>query len=342
MVNVKDEILNLYAFRSYIPNNNVLAVDNEADRDALTVGTKKTLKMYWKASDGKFYRYGSIQGSRKYLFGGYGAFPVSQSLGPVYGVSWCDTDTYNKEQFFKYSVTNLMSISLKLGEYLKLPRASSLDTRQNEGEVWNGNSKRSGKYKTVSSYSANSIVIEGVTYNRYTAGDEGTLADKTNAIIVYANTETLSVGQSVYNEPALTNEYGKVSSVNGTNYNIEGRVFVPSPSDNDTGGDTVYYKIAPVFPDIGTTTYTGTPTGDTVTYNPFANTTFYPNEAKILTDSKWDKDRWVNTGQITKRFPIDRQYFQTLQIEFCGETEDQGIELYGFEIDGIQLTEVPW
>lgn len=228
--------------------------------------------------------------------------------------------------------------------YINLTRKASNDKHLNDKveEVWNGNSKRSGKYKTVSSYSTNSIVIDGVTFNRYTAGDEGTLADETNAIIVYANTKTLSVGQSVYNEPALTNEYGKVSSVNGTNYNIEGRVFVPSPSDNDTGGDTVYYKIAPVFPDIGTTTYTGTPTGDTVTYNPFANTTFYPNEAKILTDSKWDKDRWVNTGQITKRFPIDRQYFQTLQIEFCGETEDQGIELYGFEIDGIQLTEVPW
>ena len=95
---------------------------------------------------------------------------------------------------------------------------------------------------------------------------------------------------------------------------------------------------------------------------------------KVLTDSKWDgndeinlvidgktyhyiaseddpnqyytkpntQSSWVNTGQITKRFPLDRQYFQTLQIEFCGEDDNQGIELYGFEIDGIQLTEVPW
>ena len=69
---------------------------------------------------------------------------------------------------------------------------------------------------------------------------------------------------------------------------------------------------------------------------------FYGDGTKLLTDSKWDESTWVNTGQITKRFPIDRQYFQTLQLEFCGETDTQGIELYGFEVDGIQLTEVPW
>ena len=209
-------------------------------------------------------------------------------------------------------------------------------------EVWNGKSTMSGTEKTISIYTDTVITIEGVTYNRYTAGDEGSIEDTTSSVIVYADTETLTVGQSVYVEPELTTVYGTVSSVNEDSYNIEGRVFKPDFSNNRAGLDAVYYKIYPVFPNIDTITYTGTPTGDTITYNPFANTEFFDDTAKLLTDSKWDEDTWVNTGQITKRFPIDRQYFQTLQIEFCGETEEQGIELYGFEIDGIQLTEVPW
>lgn len=209
-------------------------------------------------------------------------------------------------------------------------------------EVWNGKTTRSGTTKTVSSYSANSIVIDGVIFNRYPSGDEGSLEDTANIVIVYSNTEKLTVGQTVYNDTALTDAYGKVSSIGDGNYNISGRIFVPDPNSNDAGVDTIYYKIAPVFPDIDTTTYTGTSTGTLIGYDPFANTEFFNDSAKLLTDSKWDEDSWVNTGQITKRFPIDRQYFQTLQIEFCGETEEQGIELYGFEIDGIQLTEVPW
>lgn len=209
-------------------------------------------------------------------------------------------------------------------------------------EVWNGKDTMSGTEKTISNYTDTVITIEGVTYNRYTAGDEGSLEDSTNSVTVYADTETLTVGQSVYTDTSLTTVYGTVNSVNEDNYNIEGRVFKPDFSNNAAGLDAVYYKISPVFPNIATTTYTGTNTGTLIGYNPFANTEFFDDDVKLLTDSKWDEDTWVNTGQITKRFPIDRQYFQTLQIEFCGETEEQGIELYGFEVDGIQLTEVPW
>lgn len=235
-------------------------------------------------------------------------------------------------------------------------------------EVWNGKTTRSGMTKTVSSYSSNSIVIEGVTYNRYPSGDEGSLDDTSNIVTVYANTEKLTVGQTVYTSAALTTPYGTVSSINGTNYNISGRIFVPSPDDNDIGNDTVYYLTKPVFPNISSTTYSGTSTGSFIVrnapsyLNSDGTSNNYADSVKFLTDSKWANGRddatnisttltseettygntWVNTGQITKRFPIDRQYFQTLQIEFCGETEGQGIELYGFEIDGIQLTEVPW
>ena len=231
------------------------------------------------------------------------------------------------------------------------------------GEVWNGKHTRSGMEKTISSYSVNSIVIDGVTFNRYSSGDEGSMEDTPNIIIVYSDKEKPTVGTSLYNDTDLTDEYGKVTSISGDGYNVSGRVFYPSTADNQAGLDATYYVTKPVFPDIGTIEYTGTYTGSFVVVPPpYYEDNNYADSVKFLTDSVWANGRddateiyeeltpiettegntWVNTGQITKRFPIDRQYFQTLQIEFCGETEDQGIELYGFEVDGIQLTEVPY
>lgn len=66
------------------------------------------------------------------------------------------------------------------------------------------------------------------------------------------------------------------------------------------------------------------------------------NEENSLTDTTWDNDSWVTTSHIVKRFPLPKQYFQTTQIEFYGKAVDEGMSIYGFEIDGIQLEEVPW
>lgn len=66
------------------------------------------------------------------------------------------------------------------------------------------------------------------------------------------------------------------------------------------------------------------------------------NEENSLTDTTWDNDSWVTTSHIVKRFPLPKQYFQTTQIEFYGNAVDEGMSIYGFEIDGIQLEELPW
>lgn len=66
------------------------------------------------------------------------------------------------------------------------------------------------------------------------------------------------------------------------------------------------------------------------------------NDDDSLTDTTWDNDSWVTTSHIVKRFPLPKQYFQTTQIEFYGNAVDEGMSIYGFEIDGIQLEEVPW
>ena len=61
-----------------------------------------------------------------------------------------------------------------------------------------------------------------------------------------------------------------------------------------------------------------------------------------ITDTVWDEDSWVISRHIVKRFPLPNQYFQTMQIEFYGNSVNEGMMIYGFEIDGIELEEVPF
>lgn len=231
---------------------------------------------------------------------------------------------------------------LPYGDHVE--RESAENDRTIDGgtsEVWNGKSTRSGKTKSVSYYSTSYITIDGVRFNRYSQGDEGSIVDTSqNPEYVYGRTPTLTKNQRVYNE-TLTTDLGYVSAVSGTNYTIGGKVFVPDDSKNKYGLGTRWFLTSQMFANGTSGTSTGSSASAMYLY-PVGAGLFYGDETKFLTDTKWDESTWINTGQITKRFPIDRQYFQTLQLEFCGETINQGIELYGFEVDGIQLTEVPW
>ena len=63
---------------------------------------------------------------------------------------------------------------------------------------------------------------------------------------------------------------------------------------------------------------------------------------KSLTDTLWDEDSWTATKHTVKRFPLPNQFFQTIQVELCGNTTNEAMNIYGFEFHGIQLEEVPY
>lgn len=67
-----------------------------------------------------------------------------------------------------------------------------------------------------------------------------------------------------------------------------------------------------------------------------------PADSESITDTIWDEDSWVKTKHIVKRFPLPDQYFQTMQIEFYGDAVDEGMSIYGFEFDGVEMEEVSW
>lgn len=61
-----------------------------------------------------------------------------------------------------------------------------------------------------------------------------------------------------------------------------------------------------------------------------------------LTDTVWDDFDWAQVLHLVKRFPLADQFFQSEQIEFCGEGLSEGMAIIGFEMDRAELEEVPW
>ena len=302
--------------------------------------TEADYKAYWNTKNKYITAYGNVDGVMTH----------TATQGSVTGTSWIWTSSDPSGTAWKDNRGRACVIYTTQTGYFMF---GGNPTRYSAGdktvktskttEVWNGKTTRSGKTKTVTSYSSSQIKIDGVTYKRYSAGDEGTVSNGTTT--VFSSKSKLSVGDTVYTTYELSTAYGNVESVSGTNYTIQGKIFVPDSGSNHTSDATVFYKTSPIFPfkdnEGHLITYTATEVGSFNRRYQVPGSTL-GDDVKVLTDTKWDESTWVNTGQITKRFLIDRQYFQTLQLEFSGETSSQGIELYGFEIDGIQLAETPW
>ena len=72
------------------------------------------------------------------------------------------------------------------------------------------------------------------------------------------------------------------------------------------------------------------------------NSLIWSDESGEITNTVWDEYNWVESGFLTRRFPLPDSYFQQIQIEFSGKGDAQAMALYGFEFDGIHLEEVPW
>ena len=343
VINIEQkQSIGMYAFYGVNINGTVntsviMGVNNADYLNQLTNGTTNPIPMF-VYSNGNWTRQYTVGSRSCYIWGGLGG-SQGQTLTPLYGVSGCFTDAYNQTEMMGTTLAGgSWSSSLDAARRLLLPRATQYDTGGNYYWTWNGKYTRSGvSIDNSFTYTENVVTYDGIQYNRYIPGDEGTQpSGQTDT--VYSSKSTLLVGDIVYTDNTLVTQAGTVEAVSGTNYTINAKVYTPDSSLTNYGTGATYYIVSPKLSSLY---------GESGTQYSLSLQQYYPTETmgdneKVLTDSKWDTSTWVNTGQITKRFPLDRQYFQTLQIEFCGEADNQGIELYGFEVDGIQLTEVPW
>lgn len=214
-------------------------------------------------------------------------------------------------------------------------------------EVWNGRSDSQGAMNKSFTKSGDNIVIningQNLTFTRYEAGDYGTnLADP-----VYTKNPNPNIGDDIYSEDESIYSTVKTRGT-GTITAANNKVLNRESSADTTIRTPEYYKLTQVL----------------FTYVQDINTTIppdYPTDGLnlSLTDTIWDwtegvvennptqlegqvGDLWTKEGYETKRFLLPDQYFETIQYRFYGTTEDDSLAIAGFEIDGIQLTEVPW
>ena len=153
----------------------------------------------------------------------------------------------------------------------------------------------------------------------------------------YANTNDITPQITIYADEQLSTVLGTANSsttftINSFNKNV-----------NISEQSSSYHKYTYTY-------YTKIPNVYTLTGETGEGTNGYaiilPTEAdyntETITDTVWDEDSWVVSSYITKRFPLMNQIFQTMSVEFYGNGLNDGMCIYGFEIDGVQLEEVPW
>ena len=75
---------------------------------------------------------------------------------------------------------------------------------------------------------------------------------------------------------------------------------------------------------------------------PVISALVWSDDDETLTDTVWDEDDWVDSSFVTKRFPLANSYFQCMQVELYCDNANESFEIYGFEIAGLKMEEVPW
>lgn len=161
----------------------------------------------------------------------------------------------------------------------------------------------------------------------------------------YTDTPTPTVGTVLYNDTDLTNQYAIVKVV-GSNY-VEVEVdsktirLYRKDSLDSTRQVPIYWVDKPV-------TFTRYLYSEST--EDYFKLTFvgeqYPDDnnpvwLESITDTTLDTDLWSGAGYVTKRCILSNQYFETIQYKISGEVNGSSLCLAGFEIDGIQITEVP-
>lgn len=202
--------------------------------------------------------------------------------------------------------------------------------------VWNGHDDpfTDSRQVDVESFSEQSIVVDGVTFTRDKSMDTGYRTNDYD-MVVYTPDKTVVVGSDFYFDSKFTVPYSFVKrKIDDNTVQLEDEAVLSRAPTRDTENEgLIYYKNQTIrYENNGQVSEINNPDY----YNYPAPT------ADTVTDTVWDEQAWVKTGHITKRILLPNQYFQSLQFEFFGDALEENMYLYGFEVDGIQLTEHPW
>lgn len=202
--------------------------------------------------------------------------------------------------------------------------------------VWNNSLdyKKATDIVTVSNFSEESITVDGLIYTRDKTRDAQYNPNDMDKIVFTSEANPVS-GTEFFYDRYFTRRYSFVNYINADGDAVmDDEEVLSRTSDLDTVNEVPHFYKKEVV------SYTNDGEVKQIPNKDYYN---YPEPTTdTLTDTVWDEYAWVKTGHITRRILLPNQYFQSLQFEFFGDALDENMYLYGFEVDGIQLTEHPW
>lgn len=242
------------------------------------------------------------------------------------------------------SKTSGMYYCIRGTQLLPFARWSARDIYVTNGED-TGSDLSAAMEAGITSVSGNYNIVTtaGTFSNLGGATDDGT----TITVDCYTTTNTIELGTPIYGNSECTNQIGIGQSngqllLSGTEQLVDLTV-----GDSYYYYTYLYYTIQPVVFEYSISRYDeeGNIIPQTTQVNDptkiqLPDLTDYVSQS--ITDTHWDEDSWVVTNHIVKRFPLPDQFFNTLQIELYGKATDEAMAVYGFEIDGVELEEVPY
>lgn len=274
-----------------------------------------------------------------------------------YGVAAISSDLSTNMYQFKCTNTNSPLYTSATGLFGKLDRASLYDISATQTETTNtGSDLTQATTSTITNVIENEDGTYTITTPDGTFSNMGTPTDDGDTIThnAYTTSDTITPETIVY---ATSNMEGQLAEGTGLN---SGTLL----SNNKTVtfslvGPYTFFSYDYFIKQLVVYSYTGNSfdVKDNMVYDRFIPGDDY-DYLQSITDTIWADgkgepsdsdyqpstygDNWVATRHVIKRFPIPDQFFNSLQIEFYGNTEDNALALYGFEIHGVQLEEVPW
>ena len=213
----------------------------------------------------------------------------------------------------------------------------SMDIHTGETQyVWNGslNYKDAKTKVDISNFTEDTIIVNGETWTRDKSKDAQYNPNDMDKI-VFTSEATPIAGTEFFYDRSFTRRYSFVNYINADGDAVmDDKEVLSRTSDLDTVNEVPHFYKKEVV------SYTNDGEVKQIPNKDYYN---YPEPTTdTLTDTVWDEYAWVKTGHITRRILLPNQYFQSLQFEFFGDALDENMYLYGFEVDGIQLTEHPW
>lgn len=316
-------------------NGYYVGVDNLSDANKIVNGTMSPIKMYY-LDDNNWNRTFSSNGNSLYVYGArHALYGTATGWGVGAGLPMNQDSPTTSGFVFTWSFSQGTFNSLRLERATSKDKTTTVYTEIPSGTSPLSITKTYTPTNVTENTTSITINVNGTptVLQRYSAGD---FKKAVGTNIIYTNTSTPTTSDKASSSLSMEGNL-TISSVGSGYINIGTIQYLRYPSGDNSYTTEAPYKASNILAGLTPTQIEST----TRIYDYYADYLKW-NTNKSLTDSVWDDNSWLAQGYQTKRFLLPNQYFQTIQYRFSGEALTDSICIAGFEVDGIQLTEVPY